>query len=288
MNSNHFHLVFVMKIRLYPSILVVLVMVGWWFAPAGLAQDPSDAKLATDPNPGQAKQWIQLFNGKDLDGWTPKIRGYKLGDNFADTFRVEDGILKVVYDKYDGPFNDRFGHLFYKTEFSHYVLRIEYRFVGKQCDGGPGWAFRNSGVMLHGQKPETMAVDQEFPVSIEAQLLGGDGTNPRPNLNLCTPGTHVEMDGKLVTRHCTNSSSRTFHGDQWVKCEVEVRGNEVIRHKIDGEVVLQYNKPQLDPTDRWAKPLIKDDKVMLSGGTISLQSESHPVEFRKVELAVIQ
>ncbi len=277
-----------MKIRLYPCILVVLACGLSWLAQPSQAQAQADAEPATEPKPSQSEQWIQLFNGKNLDGWTPKIRGYPLGNNFAETFRVEDGILKVAYDKYDGPFNDRFGHLFYKTEFSNYVLRIEYRFVGKQCDGGPAWAFRNSGVMLHGQKPETMAVNQEFPVSIEAQLLGGDGTNPRPNLNLCTPGTHVEMDGKLVTRHCTNSSSKTFHGDDWVKCELEVRGNEVIRHKIDGKVVLQYSKPQLDPTDPSAKPLIKDGKVMLGGGTISLQSESHPVEFHKVELAVIQ
>lgn len=227
--------------------------------------------------------WIALFNGKDLEGWTPKIKGYPLGENFGETFRVEDGAIAVRYDAYQ-TFDERFGHLFYEHPYSHYRLRVEYRFVGEQVEGGPSWAFRNSGIMVHGQDPETMALDQNFPVSIEVQLLGGDGENERHTANLCTPGTHVVMAGELITRHCTDSSSKTYHGDQWVTVEVEVRGNEVIRHIIDGEVVLEYEQPQLDGEDKDAQPLIEDGKVMLHSGTISLQSESHSVEFRKVEL----
>jgi len=166
--------------------------------------------------------WIKLFNGKNLEGWTPKIKGFELGDNYGDTFRVEDGVIKVRYDNYTGPFRGRFGHLFYKDEFSNYVLRLEYRFVGEQAERGPGWAIRNSGVMIHGQRPETMRKDQDFPVSLEVQLLGGDGKGPRTTGNLCTPGTNVVYQGKLHTDHCTSSTSETFAGDQWVKCEVEV------------------------------------------------------------------
>ncbi|MCA9025260.1 MAG: DUF1080 domain-containing protein [Planctomycetaceae bacterium] len=231
----------------------------------------------------KTENWISLFDGKTLDGWTPKIQGYELGDNFADTFRVEDGVIRVSYDGYD-QFEERFGHLFYKQPFSHYRLRVEYRFTGEQTPGGPGWAFRNSGIMIHGQDPATMTKDQNFPVSIEVQLLGGDGEHTRTTSNLCTPGTNVIMDGKLVTRHCNNSSSKTYHGDQWVTAEVEVHGNKLIRHILDGETVLEYEQPQLDPTDEDAQRLIKNDNLLLNGGTISLQSESHPVEFRKVEL----
>ncbi|MBL9163917.1 MAG: DUF1080 domain-containing protein [Planctomycetaceae bacterium] len=229
--------------------------------------------------------WIQLFNGKDLTGWTPKIRGHELGVNYADTFRVEDGVIKVAYDKYEGPFRGRYGHLFYQEPFSNYLLRIEYRFVGEQAKGGPGWATRNSGVMIHGQDPKEMTKDQEFPVSIEVQFLGGDGMNPRNTGNLCTPGTNVVMDGKLHTPHCTNSSSDTFHGDQWVTAEIEVHGGKTIRHKINGKTVLEYSEPQLDPADANAKKLLDAGAAkIITGGTISLQSESHPVEFRKVEL----
>jgi beta-glucanase (GH16 family) len=232
-----------------------------------------------------AEEWIQLFNGKDVNDWTVKIRYRELGDNFANTFRVEDGLLKVSYDGYD-EFKEQFGHIFYNVPYSHYRIRVEYRFVGEQCKGGPGWAFRNSGIMVHGEDPKTMTKDQDFPASIEVQLLGGNGKDERPNANLCTPGTNVEIDGKLITRHCTNSTSDTYHGDQWVTVEAEVRGDEVIRHIIDGKVVLEYQKPQLDDRDAHARELIKaaGGELMLKSGTISLQSESHPVHFRKVEL----
>ncbi len=227
--------------------------------------------------------WIQLFNGKDMTGWTPKFKGHALGENYKNTFRVEDGVLKVCYDQYDS-FGGAFGHLFYAKPFKNYRLRVEYRFVGDQVKGGPGWAFRNNGIMIHGQAPETMRKDQSFPVSIEVQLLGGRGTGKRSTLNLCTPGTNVVMDGKLVTRHVINSTSKTYHGDQWVIGEVEVRGN-TIKHIIGGETVLSYTDPQLDPRDGDAKKLIEggQDK-MLTGGTISIQAESHPTEFRKIEL----
>lgn len=227
--------------------------------------------------------WIALFNGKDLEGWTPKIKGYEFGENFGNTFRVENGVIKVAYDGYD-KFDNRFGHLFYKTPFSHYKLRIEYRFVGDQCTGGPGWAFRNSGVMIHGQDPKTMRKDQDFPVSIEVQFLGGSGKGQRTTGNLCTPGTHVVMNGALVTKHCTSSTSKTFDGDQWVTLEAEVHGSGAIKHFINGELVLAYEQSQYDEKDKDAAALIKDGQKLVTGGTISLQSESHPIEFRKVEI----
>jgi hypothetical protein len=236
------------------------------------------AAEASKPEP-----WMPLFNGRNLDGWTPKFAGYELGTNVAQTFRVENGLLRVVYEGYT-EFGGKFGHLFYRTPFSNYVLRVEYRFVGQQTPGGPGWAFRNSGMMIHCQPPESMGKAQDFPVSIEVQLLGGDGQHPRPTANLCTPGTHVVMGGELITRHCTDSRSKTFHGDQWVTAEVEVHGNDKIIHRVNGETVLEYERPQLDPGDADAKKLIRDGNTMLSGGYIALQAESHPVEFRKVEL----
>jgi hypothetical protein len=235
-----------------------------------------------------AQSWTPLFNGRNLDGWTPKITGHDAGVNFADTFRVEDGLLKVRYDKYGGPFNGRFGHLFYKDSFAHYRLRVEYRFVGEQAAGGPDWALRNSGVMLHGEPPGAMTRDQEFPTSIELQFLGGDGKAARPTSNLCTPGTNVVMDGKLITRHCTNSRSQTHHGDEWVTAEVEVCGNKTIRHFLDGEVVLSYAEPQFDPKDAHAKTLAdKAGGLQIESGTISLQSESHPIDFRRVEVQAL-
>jgi Domain of Unknown Function (DUF1080) len=256
----------------------MLAFVLAWTVGAG-----SQAARGQEPAPGTKEGWIPLFNGKDLDGWIPKIRGHNLGDNFGDTFRVENGVLKVSYDHYTR-FNGQFGHLFYKTPFSNYRLRVEYRFVGDQCPGGPSWAYRNSGAMLHGQTAESMEKDQDFPVSIEVQLLGGNGRDKRSTANVCTPGTNIVMGDKLITQHCNDSKSKTYHGDQWVTVEVEVHGNGVIKHFVNGELVLEYEKPQLDDRDPQGRRFIKNGDKMLSGGTISLQSESHPIEFRKVEI----
>ena len=237
---------------------------------------------AADPD---KKEWTSLLNGKDLTGWMPKITGYEPGENFGDTFRVENGVLRVAYEKYD-TFGGRFGHLFYETLFSHYVIAVEYRFVGEQAKDGPAWAFRNSGVMVHGQPVETMKKDQDFPISIEAQFLGGRGDgSARSTANLCTPGTNVVMNGQLETRHCINSSSKTFDGDQWVRVEVEVHGGGAIIHRVNGESVLRYEKAQIGGGNvAGHDPAVKRDGEILTSGSISLQAESHPIEFRKVEL----
>ncbi len=240
-----------------------------------------EAQKKVDPD---KKEWRQLFNGKDLKDWNVKITGYALNDNFGNTFRVENGMMRVGYEKYD-KFNNRFGHIFYREKFSHYVIAVEYRFIGEQAPEGPGWATRNSGIMLHSPPPATMGKDQDFPISIEVQLLGGLGKGPRTTANLCTPGTNVVMDGKLFTPHCVNSKSKTYDGDQWVRVEVEVLGDKTIKHMIDGQTVLAYEQPQIGGGNvANHDPAVKKDGMLLSEGYISLQSESHPVEFRKVEL----
>jgi hypothetical protein len=230
------------------------------------------------------RKWKQLFNGKDLDGWIVKISKHELNDNFGNTFRVVDGKMVVSYDQYK-KFDSQFGHIFYKTPYSHYLLAVEYRFVGKQVEGGPDWAYKNSGIMLHCQAPSTMLKDQDFPISIEDQLLGGDSTGERSTCNLCTPGTNVEMDGKLFTPHCINSKSKTFRNEEWVRAEVLVLGDSVIKQIVNGDTVLIYQKPQIGggAVSNYDQA-VKKDGQLLNSGYISLQSESHPVEFRKVEI----
>lgn len=229
-------------------------------------------------------KWIELFNGKDMKDWTMKIRTHELGENYANTFRVEDGMMKVRYDGYTD-FNQQYGHIFYKKPFSYYLLTVEYRFVGEQCPGGEGWALRNSGAMLHCQDPKTMLKDQDFPISIEAQFLGGNGKDKRTTCNLCTPGTNVVMADTLFKPHCINSSSETYHGEQWVKANFIVLGDREVHHLVGADTVLSYYQPQIgggnaSPTD----PSVKLDGKLLESGYISLQSESHPIDFRRVAL----
>ena len=230
----------------------------------------------------QTREWIQLFNGKDLDGWTIKMTKHPLGENFNNTFRVENGMLEIRYDQYT-TFDGEYGHIFYKIPYSYYKLRVEYRSVGEQVSGGAEWAIKNNGVMFHSQSPESMLLDQEFPVSIEAQLLGGLGDGPRPTGNVCTPGTNIVMDGELITQHCTSSSSPTFNGDQWVQFELVVYGDSIIHHLVNGDTVLTYSKPQVGGgfiPEGYPIP----EGTLISSGYIALQAESSPFDFRKVEL----
>jgi hypothetical protein len=260
------------------------------FAVLALAIVVSSAVGGARQAKAQPQDWIQLFNGKNLDGWVPKFKGSALGENYADTFRVVDGVLQVSYDKW-GRFEDRFGHLFYeRRKFSHYVIAAEYRFVGEQVAGGPDWAIRNNGLMLHSQSAQSMTKDQDFPISIEMQLLGGlPNGKPRSTANVCTPGTQIfgvnNPGGPMVKGHCVNSKSETYRGDVWVRVEVEVRGGDKITHKVEGQTVLEYEKPTIGGGEVNAfDPAVKVDGTLLTEGYITIQAESHPTEFRKIEV----
>ena len=229
--------------------------------------------------------WVSLFNGKDINDWIVKIHHHEVGENFGNTFRVEDSIIKVRYDQY-GNFNDQFGHLYYETPFSHYHLKFDYRFVGKWCTTAPGYTLLNSGVMFHSQDPRTMPKEQDWPISIEMQLLGGLGDGkPRPTGNMCSPGTNIVYKGKLDETHCIESSSKTYDGEQWVHGELIVLGDSLITHIINGDTVLQYSKPQIGGgVVNDYDPRVKVDGKLLSEGFIALQSEGQPVDFKNIEI----
>jgi hypothetical protein len=237
--------------------------------------------------PQSGEHWRSLFDGKTLVGWTPKIRGFPLGENYRDTFRVKDGAIVVSYDKYD-QFGERFGHLFYQTPFKAYRFRLDYRFIGVTPSDTAAWAIANNGVMIFSQDPKTMAVDDSFPVSVEAQLLGPAPGQERFNGNMCSPGTNVVIDGQLVTTHCINSKSVATPNGEWVHFEVEVLPSGVVTQRVNGADVFVYSQVQLDPEGKMAnsKPLIAaaGGKLMLDGGYIALQSEGAPIEFRNIEI----
>lgn len=236
------------------------------------------------PGPGK-KEWKSLFNGRDINNWVAKINHHEVGENYGNTFRAEDGIIKVRYDKYD-VFNEQFGHLYYKQPFSYYHLVFEYRITGEWRKDAPGYTIRNSGVMFHSQDPKTMPRDQNWPISIEFQLLAGlDDGVARPTGNMCSPGTDVIYQGKIDSRHCINSTSKTYNIDQWVTGEIIVLGDSLITHIINGDTVLQYSKPQIGGgvVDNY-DPAIKHDGKLLKEGFIALQSEGQPVDFRNIRI----
>ncbi|WP_367873681.1 DUF1080 domain-containing protein [Luteolibacter sp. Populi] len=232
------------------------------------------------------RPWVKLFNGRNLDGWTPKVTGHPAGENPFNTFRVEDGILKVSYDAY-GKFSGQYGHLYSNLAYSHYILRMEYRFDGKMMADAPSYVNLNSGVMYHSQPPQSLGLKQSFPVSLEFQFLADEGKGERPTGNVCTPGTNLEIEGKLVTQHIVESTAPTFPAEEWVKIELEVHGNKEVIHRVNGKEVLRYQRPQLDPEGRIeaTKELYAAGaEESLSFGNIALQAEGQGVWFRNIEL----
>ena len=229
-------------------------------------------------------EWISLFNGRDLDGWVVKVAQHPLGENYANTFRVEDGILKVSYDNYTR-FDEQFAHLYSLLPYSHYVLRLEYRFVGRAMDDAPHWAKLNSGVMVHSQSPLSMRLNQLWPVSMEVQFLAAGYTAGTQTGNACTPGTHLVRGGQLTHDHIIDAVGSLSPLDEWVSVEVEVRGHDEIIHRINGTEVLRYEHPQLDPADPDAQRLLALGAPMkLSSGHLALQAESQPVWFRNIRI----
>lgn len=230
------------------------------------------------------EEWIFLFNGSGIDKWTPKFTGSELGVNHKNRFVFKDSLLSVRYAVKD-TFEGNFGHLYYKQKFSHYKLKATYRFVGDQMTGGPGWAFRNNGLMLHCQDPTSIGLEQDFPISLELQLLGGDGVNSRTNANLCTPGTNVILRDSLFIPHCVNSISDTCHGDKWVEVEALVLGDSLIQHILEGQVVMEYRKPTIGGGSIIGyKESAYQEGIRLKEGYISIQAETHPIDFKSIQL----
>ncbi len=229
-------------------------------------------------------RWKSIFNGRDLQGWTVKIAGYPMGSNFGNTFRVEDSLLLIRYDAYGSNFDNRFGALYFNQELTDYRLRVTYRFTGTTAPGAPEWGYRDSGIQFHSQPPESMSEDQTFPICLEYNLHGGNGTDERPVGEICANGMTVEINGSKNKTYCTAPFvKRTFHGDQWVTLEIDVKGNE-ISHYVNGEKILSYSNPTFDPKNEIARTFIKNGDLSVTGGYISVQSNSHPIDIKSIEL----
>ncbi|WP_161889617.1 3-keto-disaccharide hydrolase [Pontibacter russatus] len=262
-----------------PWIFAFLLLACTSSAPEQNIAEAEETKAA------EKGEWVSLFNGKDIEDWIVKIHHHEVDENFGNTFRVEDGMIKVRYDQY-GDFNEQYGHLYYKRPFSSYHLVVEYRFADEWHPGAPDYTIRNSGVMFHSQDPRTMPKEQDWPISVEMQFLAslGDG-KPRPTGNMCSPGTDVVYEGKIDPRHCIDSSSKTYDIDEWVRAELIVLGDSLVKHIINGDTVLQYTKPQIGGgVVNNFDPALKQDGKLLSEGYIALQSEGQAIDFRKVEI----
>ncbi len=241
-----------------------------------------------EPLTAPAGNWVSLFNGKDLSDWTAKVAGEPLGENYRNTFRVEDGLLKISYQQYD-KFDGKFGGLYFKKKFAHYWLRAEYRFVGSLTSGAPSWAYKNSGVYLHAQPPESIGKDQIFPVSVEFDLVGGHRFGNHPTGDVCQNGTHVLIGGAPLSGYCSKLSDVNIPGEEWTSILAEVDGGKRVRQAVNGGIIVAYTDITLDDANVDAQRLIAGgaDKNVTSG-YIGVQSNGHPVEFRRIDILPLE
>ncbi len=249
---------------------------------ASCKKEPDSAVVVQE---AKASDWQPLFNGENLEGWIPKIHHHEVGDNYANTFRVKDGIIEVNYSDYDA-FEERYGHLFYEKPFSSFHLTWEYRFTDEWLEDAPSYTFRNSGVMFHSQSPQSILKEQDWPISVEYQMLAEEKEGvSRPTGNMCSPGTEVFFNGEMDPRHCINSTSPTFKWDEWVRADLIVFGDSLVIHMVNGDTVLQYTQPQIggDVANGY-DPAIKKDGQLLKEGYIGLQSEGQGVLFREIKI----
>lgn len=262
-------------LQVFFQVLIILAVVS--FIPKEITNKITERQSSSD--------WQTIFNGKDLNGWIPKIYHHDTGDNYANTFRVNKGILEVNYSDY-GKFDNRYGHLFYKEPFSSFHLKWEYRFTEEWLADAPNYTYRNSGVMFHSQSPESILKEQDWPISVEYQMLSEEKEGvSRPTGNMCSPGTDVFFKGEKDPRHCINSTSPTFKWDEWVNAELIVYGDSIVHHLVNGDTVLTYTKPQIGGgiANGW-DPAIKVDGKPLVSGYIGLQSEGQGVLFKEIKI----
>ena len=262
--------------KLLPS--AVLIFFGILMLSCGFSAK-QDEKQQDD------KEWKNLFNGENLDNWIPKFHHHEVGVNYANTFRVEDGVIQVNYEDYE-EFDERYGHLFYKEPFSSYHLKFKYRFTDQWMEDAPSYTYRNSGVMFHSQDPRTILKEQDWPISVEYQMLAeAEEGEPRPTGNMCSPGTEVFYQGEMDPRHCINSTSDTYEWDKWVDAELIVYQDSLVIHKVNGEEVLRYTKPQIGGgVANGYDPGVKVDGKPLTEGYIGLQAEGQGVEFKDIKV----
>jgi hypothetical protein len=245
--------------------------------------------------------WTRLFNPKDTSlstNWDIHIRGEALNSDSRRTFRRaivgSDTVIEVNYDQYTGSWGGDagpFGHMGYKLRaFSYYLLRGEYQVWGTQATGGPSWAFQNNGFMLHSQPVNTMTLNQDFPISLEAQLYGpGQGSS---TMNLCTPGTGFSTTptGTVSSTHCVNAknTTRAALNTGWQKVSALVLGDSVIKFMAgaDGmDSVYQFYKPVYLSGNVSNPPSgVPANNTRLTGGYITIQSETHPFRFRRIDV----
>jgi hypothetical protein len=196
---------------------------------------------------------IELFNGKDLDGWVAEgAKDYKDGDQVKPVWSVKDG--KIFCD------GKGFGFLRYaKREFADFALHVEYRMVkqGAPCNSGVG-------IRTVPFDPRKSTATRPSYACYEIQLLNDAGAKPNEH-----------STGSLY-RYVAPSSNPVKPAPEWNVMDIECVGPRIRVH-INGTQVIDFDQRTLEK--------VKNNPLK---GYVCLQNHGGKLEFRNLRVTVLE
>lgn len=247
--------------------------------------------------------WITLFNGKNLDGWSIQLRDQDKNEDPNHLVQVDHGVLHFYKDAQAGS-EQPFGYLATAKEYSSYRLRLEYKWGEKKFAPRTG-SVRDSGLLYH-----VTATDKVWPDSVEYQIQENDvgdiyaistqvtssadpkttnivttistnntsgviRTNSNARLKFLEPteGGVPVVQGRLGTSLRVIRNPMNEH-EGWNTVEIEVRGNSAT-HLLNGTVNNRCNNIKKSVNGEW---------IPLDRGRIALQLEGAEIFYRKIQI----
>jgi hypothetical protein len=257
----------------------------------------SFAERVSNPTPAAAdERWIQLFNGKDLKGWSTFLQKQNKNEDPSKVFQVQNGAIHVYGNRSAGTVVPA-GYLASDAEFANYHLRLEYKWGAKKFAPRDKQR-RDAGLLYHVTAPDVI-----WPRCIECQIQENDtgdcftvrGTQLSASIemeNIETPGGF-----KLLPRYKPEDrggkqqtvgeggiarivKSSIHERDGWNMVELIIRGCDDTVHIVNGHTVFNGSDlRQLNAKNKSWEPL--------THGRIALQAEFAEVFYRNVEIRPI-
>lgn len=240
--------------RIVTVFFASVLLAGLTSAVADEPKSPvaDDAKEAKADKSKDTKA-IDLFNGKDLDGWQAHLVDPNV--KMEDVWSVEDGILICK--------GEPFGFLHTKEKYTNFRLVVEWRWV-------PGQEPGNSGVLLRitGDPPTFLAK------CAEAQLKHGDVGDIWGFYGFEVAGAKdrfVEVDHEVIGKFkgVRKIKDAEKSAGEWNKYIVTLKGDKLYL-TMNGQRVNQARNLTVEP------------------GFIGFQSEGGVIHFRTIRLVPLE
>ncbi len=213
------------------------------------------ASCSTTPN----AEFISLFNGTDLTGWTPATEN-------PDSFSVENGTLIVKGGR---------SHLFYtgnvnEGSFKNFELKL-------QAKPFPG---ANSGVYIHTQYQDTGWPNNGYECQVNSTHKDSKKTGSLyavVNILVLKPGEKEPKVGVNIKHDAAPSTD-----GEWFDYHITVIGDK-ITIRVNGETLVDY----IEPEGGSGHPKFTGRK--LSEGTFALQAHDpkSEVHYRNIRVKVL-